>query len=115
MRAGGAAASQRVPRRSLATSSPEPNGARLVYRVSAVEYSGSRTLRWIHGMRYREGPFLDHSRLRWYRDVTMTYRLTARCIVPASLRLLARVTVEGLENVPLTGPVILAANHRDNL
>ena len=23
--------------------------------------------------------------------------------------------VEGLENVPLTGPVILAANHRDNL
>ena len=86
-----------------------------MYRVSAVEYSGSRTLRWIHGMRYREGPFLDHSRLRWYRDVTMTYRLTARCIVPASLRLLARVTVEGLENVPLTGPVILAANHRDNL
>jgi 1-acyl-sn-glycerol-3-phosphate acyltransferase len=66
-------------------------------------------------MRYREGPPLDHSRLRWYRDVTMTYRLTAEHILPSSLRLLAHLKVEGLENMPLTGPVILAANHRDNL
>jgi 1-acyl-sn-glycerol-3-phosphate acyltransferase len=66
-------------------------------------------------MRYRSCPSLDHSRLRWYRDVTMTYRVTARCLLPASLRVLARLTVEGLDNIPLTGPVILAANHRDNL
>src|SRR6202011_1770463 len=26
-----------------------------------------------------------------------------------------RLTVDGLDNVPRTGPVILAANHRDNL
>jgi 1-acyl-sn-glycerol-3-phosphate acyltransferase len=31
------------------------------------------------------------------------------------LRLLAQLTVDGLENIPLTGPVILAPNHRDNL
>jgi len=31
------------------------------------------------------------------------------------LRPLARVTVTGLEHVPLEGPVILAANHLDNL
>jgi 1-acyl-sn-glycerol-3-phosphate acyltransferase len=66
-------------------------------------------------MRYRDCPTLNHSRLRWYRDVTTTYRLIAEYFVPASLGLLARLTVEGLENVPLTGPVILAANHRDNL
>jgi 1-acyl-sn-glycerol-3-phosphate acyltransferase len=66
-------------------------------------------------MRYRERSVLDHSRLRWYREVTTTYRLTARCIVPTGLSALARISVTGLENVPSTGPVILAANHFDNL
>ncbi len=83
--------------------------------MSAVARVGSLPLRWAHGMRYRACPSLDHSRLRWYRDVTMTYRVTAGFILPASLRLLARLSVEGLHNIPLTGPVILAANHRDNL
>jgi 1-acyl-sn-glycerol-3-phosphate acyltransferase len=72
-------------------------------------------LRWIRGMRYRERAVLDYSRLRWYRDVTTTYRLTMDYIVPYGLRPLAHVTVTGLEYVPLAGPVILAANHRDNL
>jgi two-component system sensor histidine kinase TctE len=35
--------------------------------------------------------------------------------VARGLRPLARVTVIGLEHLPLTGPLILAANHRDNL
>src|ERR671939_8043 len=35
--------------------------------------------------------------------------------LPAELGLLARLRVEGLDNVPPSGPVILAANHRDNL
>jgi 1-acyl-sn-glycerol-3-phosphate acyltransferase len=86
-----------------------------VLGVSGVARAGSLPLRWVLGMRYREGPSLDHSRLRWYRDVTWTYRLTAHVLLPAILRLLARVRVAGLENMPLTGPVILAANHRDNL
>jgi 1-acyl-sn-glycerol-3-phosphate acyltransferase len=80
-----------------------------------VEYAGGRTLRWIHGFRYRQSSALDHSRLRWYRHVTTTYRLTAHCILPAGLLPLAHVTVTGLENIPPTGPVILAANHCDNL
>ena len=83
--------------------------------VSAVESAGDRTLRWIHGCRYRQSWALDHSRLRWYRHVTTTYRLTAHCILPAGLFPLAHVTVTGLENIPRTGPVILAANHCDNL
>lgn len=83
--------------------------------LSAVEYAGDRTQRWIRGFRYRQCPTLDHSRLRWYRHVTATYRLTARCILPTGLLPLAHVTVTGLENVPLSGPVILAANHCDNL
>ena len=83
--------------------------------VSAFDSAGTRTLRWIHGMRYRERQVLDHSGLRWYRDETTTYRLTARCILPIGLRPLARVSVTGLDNVPSTGPVILAANHYDNL
>jgi 1-acyl-sn-glycerol-3-phosphate acyltransferase len=53
--------------------------------------------------------------LRWYRDETLTYRIIVRCIVPGGLRPLARISVTGLDNVPLTGPVILAANHYDNL
>jgi 1-acyl-sn-glycerol-3-phosphate acyltransferase len=35
--------------------------------------------------------------------------------VPTGLRALAHVSVTGLDNVPSTGPVILAANHYDNL
>jgi 1-acyl-sn-glycerol-3-phosphate acyltransferase len=66
-------------------------------------------------MRRRQSPALDHGRLRWYRDATRTYRLAALYIVPALLKPFARVTVEGLENIPRMGPVILAANHRDNL
>jgi 1-acyl-sn-glycerol-3-phosphate acyltransferase len=66
-------------------------------------------------MRYRECAALDHSRLRWYRDATLMYHVTGRYLLPATIRPLARLTVEGLENIPLSGPVILAANHRDNL
>ena len=72
-------------------------------------------MRWIHGMRYRQRPVLDHSRLRWHREITTTYRVTARFIVPTALRAVARMSVSGLDNVPCTGPVILAANHCDNL
>jgi 1-acyl-sn-glycerol-3-phosphate acyltransferase len=70
---------------------------------------------WLYQFGHRRGAELDHTRLRWYRDQTWTYRVTARAIVPAILRGWARVTVDGLENVPSSGPVILAANHRDNL
>jgi len=66
-------------------------------------------------MRHRQSPSLDHGRLRWYRDATQLHQLTDGYIVPTVLRLLARVTTEGLEHVSQTGPVILAANHRDNL
>jgi 1-acyl-sn-glycerol-3-phosphate acyltransferase len=74
-----------------------------------------RAVRWIHGMRYRERRVLDYSSLRWYRERTTTYGVTAHCIVPTGLRALARISVTGLENVPSTGPIILAANHFDNL
>ena len=80
-----------------------------------MAHTGSLPLRWARPARYRQSPILAHSRLRWYRDETATYHLTARIIVPALLRQCALLTVEGLHNVPLTGPVILAANHRDNL
>lgn len=83
--------------------------------LRAAIHVGDLPARWAHRLRHRECPSLDHGRLRWYRDVTTTYRLTARCFVPAGVRLLAHLTVEGPENIPLTGPVILAANHRDNL
>jgi 1-acyl-sn-glycerol-3-phosphate acyltransferase len=72
-------------------------------------------MRWARQIRFRQNPVLAHARLRWYRDQTTTYRLATRIVVPVFLRLFARVTVAGLDNVPLTGPVILAANHRDNL
>jgi 1-acyl-sn-glycerol-3-phosphate acyltransferase len=70
---------------------------------------------WAHQMRHREGPARNRGQLRWYRDATPTYRFTAGYVVPSYLRPLAHVAVEGLEQVPATGPVILAANHRDNL
>src|SRR4051812_21223557 len=83
--------------------------------MSAMTRASSLPVRWAHGMRYRKCPSLDHARLRWYREVTTTYRVTADYVVPAGLRLLARLTVQGVEHIPLSGPVILAANHRDNL
>src|SRR6185436_16077554 len=70
---------------------------------------------WAYRLRHRECATLDHEALRWYRDATTIYRLTAGCLVPVAARLLARLTVDGLEHIPRTGPVILAANHRDNL
>jgi 1-acyl-sn-glycerol-3-phosphate acyltransferase len=76
---------------------------------------GRLQLTWTHQLRYRQSPFLDHSQLRWYRDATTTYRLTVGYIVPLLLKPFARVTVEGVEHVPSAGPVILAANHCDNL
>ncbi len=90
-------------------------GNRRVLGVSSLDSTGARAARWMHGMRYRERAVLDHSRLRWYDEVTTTYRLTATCIVPTGLGALARISVAGLEHVPSTGPVILAANHFDNL
>jgi 1-acyl-sn-glycerol-3-phosphate acyltransferase len=76
---------------------------------------GRLHVNWALQMRHRRSASLDYGRLRWHRDATRLYRLTAGYIVPAILRPVARVTAEGLEHVPLTGPVILAANHRDNL
>ncbi len=83
--------------------------------MSALARAGSLPIRWSLGLRWRESPTLDHARLHWYRDATRTYQVTARYIVPAVLRLLARVDVQGLENMPLSGPVLRAPNHRDNL
>ena len=89
--------------------------------LGLVEASGAskpavrRVFRWIHGMRYRDARVLEHARFRWYPDVTLTYRLIAGCIVPTGLGPLARVSVSGLEHIPSTGPLILAANHGDNL
>jgi 1-acyl-sn-glycerol-3-phosphate acyltransferase len=78
-------------------------------------HSAAPPIRWARQIRFRKSPVLEYSRLRWYRTQTTTYRLTARILAPAVLRFFARVRVEGLDNVPLSGPVILAANHRDNL
>jgi 1-acyl-sn-glycerol-3-phosphate acyltransferase len=72
-------------------------------------------LGWTDQFRYRSRPSLDHGRLRWYRDATWTYRFTAGYVVPTLLTPFARVTCEGLAHIPSVGPVILAANHRDNL
>jgi len=76
---------------------------------------GRLQLTWAHQLRHRQNSSLDHERLRWYRDATQTYRFIAGYVVPSYLKPLAHVAVEGLEHVPPTGPVILAANHRDNL
>jgi 1-acyl-sn-glycerol-3-phosphate acyltransferase len=81
----------------------------------AARLGGKLPLGWVHQMRHRQSPSLDYTRLRWYRDSTRMYRLTAGYIVPIILKPFAQVVVEGLENVPPTGPVILAPNHRDNL
>src|SRR5687767_7114972 len=69
--------------------------------------AGLLHLGWALQMRHRQSPSLDHGALRWYRDATLTYRLMAGYIVPALLKPLARVAVEGLEHIPSTGPVIL--------
>jgi 1-acyl-sn-glycerol-3-phosphate acyltransferase len=90
-------------------------GAEDMVGYTPMAYSGSPPLRWARQIRFRQNPVLAHARLRWYRDPTTTYRLVTRLVVPAYLKLFARVTVTGLDNVPLNGPVILAANHRDNL
>ncbi len=80
-----------------------------------MAFSESPPLRWARQIRFRRSPVLAHARLHWYREQTVTYRIVARTIVPLYLRLFARLSVDGLENVPLSGPVLLAANHRDNL
>jgi 1-acyl-sn-glycerol-3-phosphate acyltransferase len=80
-----------------------------------MAFSGSPPLRWARQIRFRQDPVLAHARLRWYREETTTYRLFKRLLTPAYLKLFTRLTVAGLEHVPLSGPVILAANHRDNL
>jgi 1-acyl-sn-glycerol-3-phosphate acyltransferase len=80
-----------------------------------MAFSGSPPLRWARQIRFRQDPVLAHARLRWYREETTTYRLFRRWIIPAYLRLFARMAVEGLDNVPASGPMLLAANHRDNL
>ncbi|MDQ6672635.1 MAG: 1-acyl-sn-glycerol-3-phosphate acyltransferase [Chloroflexota bacterium] len=80
-----------------------------------MAFSGTPPLRWARQIRFRQSPVLDHARLRWYRHESTTYRVVARIVVPVFLKLFARVSVEGLHHVPLSGPVILAANHRDNL
>ena len=72
-------------------------------------YAAAQPHRWIRGMRYRERPVLDYARLRGYRDVSTTSRLTADYILPGGLRPLARVTVTGLEYLPLTGPLMPGA------
>ncbi len=78
--------------------------------------AGRLPLRWALGLRRRASPTLDYSRLRWYREPTTAYQLTAGYLVPAMLGVLCdELVVDGLTNVPSTGPVILAANHRDNL
>jgi 1-acyl-sn-glycerol-3-phosphate acyltransferase len=84
-------------------------------RRGRMALGGRFQLTWAYEMRRRQSPSLDHGRLRWYRDATWTYRFMAEQLVPAILKPLAQFNVEGLEHVPLTGPVILAANHRDNL
>lgn len=76
---------------------------------------GRLPLAWAHQLRHRQSPSLDHERLRWYRDATQTYRFMAGYVIPWYLKPLAHVAVAGLEHIPPTGPVILAANHRDNL
>jgi hypothetical protein len=86
-------------------------GYRRVLGVSSIDSIGARAGRWIRGVRQRERPVVDYLRLRWCREVTTTYRLTARCSVPTELSLLARISVVRLENVPSTGLVIRAANH----
>src|SRR5579859_3092810 len=91
------------------------SGAEDVVGYTPMAYSGSLPRRWARRIRFRQDPVLAHARLRWYRERTTTYRLFTRWIIPTYLKLFARVAVTGLENVPASGPMILAANHRDNL
>jgi 1-acyl-sn-glycerol-3-phosphate acyltransferase len=86
-----------------------------VLTTQTLTSAGTLPMRWARGMRRRENPSLAHARLRWYRESTRTYRLTAGFLTPGMLRLLVRLDVSGLDNVPAAGPVILAPNHLDNL
>jgi 1-acyl-sn-glycerol-3-phosphate acyltransferase len=45
---------------------------------------------------------------------TMLWRI-AYSFLPTIWRLIFRMRVSGVENIPLTGPVVLASNHRSNL
>lgn len=45
---------------------------------------------------------------------TRLYRF-AYCVVPPVCRLLWRMKIEGVENIPAAGPVVIACNHRSNL
>lgn len=45
---------------------------------------------------------------------TLLYRI-AYSFIPAIWRLIFRMHISGAENIPLTGPVVLASNHRSNL
>ena len=80
-----------------------------------MAYSGSPPLRWARQIRFRQDPVLAHARLRWYRDRTTTYRLFTRWIIPAYLKLFAGWPSRDSRTCRSAGPMILAANHRDNL
>lgn len=45
---------------------------------------------------------------------TLLYRF-AYSFIPTLLRLLFRIKIEGAENIPSAGPVVIASNHRSNL
>ena len=56
----------------------------------------------------------EEQRLQLSEKRTLTYRLCAG-IVAVLARVLFRPTVVGAENIPLTGPVLIAPIHRSNV
>ena len=77
-------------------------------RVTPQTVAPARTdlrlpLRWASGIRDRERADVDYARLRWYGEISTTYRVTSDYVLPSILRPLARLTVEGLEHVPRPG------------
>ena len=70
-----------------------------VQNVSDGPVTEMRTVRF-EAARVSRNPYTQH----------MTYRLLKAVLGPL-LRLLFKVRVEGLDNVPASGPVILASNH----